>query len=102
MIVETGSVAPRQPGAGRPGSDETDRIKKWEAFKMVGKIIHPELGAIELARKNSSNDGFIVLAVIPKRGEFVTWWMSSREDVMVTGHYLLTLKDAWEDFNERN
>jgi len=69
---------------------------------MVGKIIHPELGAIELARKNSSNDGFIVLAVIPKKGEFVTWWISSREDVMVCGHYTLTLKDAFADFNDRD
>lgn len=67
----------------------------------VGKIIHQELGAIELARKPSSNDGFIVLALIPKRREFVTWWMAAAEDLVVSGHYTLELDSAWQDFNDR-
>lgn len=67
----------------------------------VGKVIHPELGAIELARKPSGGDGFIVLSVIPKRGEFVSWWINNIEDLICSGHYTRDLDSAWRDFNDR-
>jgi hypothetical protein len=67
----------------------------------VGQIIKNGMGAIELDRKSAWKDeGFIVLCVIPKRREFVTWFLDVKGHIY-SGHYSLSLKDAMEDFGKR-
>ena len=68
---------------------------------MIGQIIPNKTGAIELDRKAGWKDeGFIILCVIPKKGEFVTWWQAPNGSTE-SGHYLTNLKDAMEDFGKR-
>lgn len=69
---------------------------------MVGQVIKNGMGAIELDRKAAWKDhGFVILCVIPKKGEFVTWWQAPSGSTE-SGHYFTNLKDALEDFEGRS
>lgn len=68
---------------------------------MVGQAIKNGMGAIELDRKAAWKDeGFIILCVVPKRREFVTWYQNEK-GATISGHYFPILKDAMEDFGKR-
>ncbi len=68
---------------------------------MVGQIIENGTGAIELNRKAAWNEeGFIILCVIPKKGEFVIWYQGP-DGPTVSGRYFQTLPDAFSHFTNR-
>ena len=68
---------------------------------MVGQTIKNGTGAIELDRKAAWKDeGFIILCVIPKKREFVTWYVNGK-GITYSGHYSPLLEDAMEDFGKR-
>ena len=72
--------------------------------KYVGDVLENGTGAILLAVKKDWKDyGRIVLCLIPKRREFVTWWAPA-EDLSKTvgGNYYMSLQGAMEDFNTRS
>ena len=72
---------------------------------MVGQIINKELRAIEIDRKEADGPGYFVLALLQNRlsdgsGEFATWFLGP-DGSLSSGHYFVTLVDAWDDFKER-
>lgn len=67
----------------------------------VGQTIKNGTGAIELDRKAAWKDeGFIILCVVPKRREFVTWFLDVKGRTY-SGHYFPLLEGALEDFGKR-
>lgn len=50
---------------------------------------------------DEGSEGFIILALWPKRNEFVTWYMDDGGQLS-SGHYLFILRDAIKDFKERS
>jgi len=70
---------------------------------IIGHKINPGLDyAMILANKDDSRlEGYIVLAIIPGRKEFVTWWMNEKMEPG-HGHYFLTLEGALEDYDSRS
>ena len=67
----------------------------------VGQTIKNGTGAIELDCKAAwKAEGFIILCVVPKRREFVTWFIDVKGHTY-SGHYFLSLEDAQEDFGKR-
>lgn len=80
---------------------------KTKAEKIMrGSRLQNGTGAIVLEKKAldqvSSEDyyNFIVLCIIPRQRQYVTWWMN-QEGQTFHGHYTLRLEDALKDFRER-
>lgn len=66
-----------------------------------GMELKNETGALILEHKKTQLDeGWIVLCLVPKNGNYVTWWMNP-EGQTFHGHYYLGLEGALEDFKAR-
>jgi len=74
---------------------------------LKGTKLKNGTGAIVLAykvagyRDSWKNEGWIVLCVIPERGEFATWWMNSKGETY-HGHYTTDLETGLNEFKERS
>lgn len=69
-----------------------------------GDIIQDDLGAILLESKLTDQPEdvyYIVLALIPKQRQYVTWLMD-HHGCTFSGHYFLFIEDGLKDFEERN
>ena len=72
------------------------KVKPIRGMKLKNKT-----GAIVLEYKLTQLDkGYIILVIIPRQGEYVTWWMNEEGNTF-HGHYTLDLGDAIEDFKAR-
>ena len=66
-----------------------------------GDIIEENLGAVLLESKFADGEGnYLVLALLPKRREYATWWMD-KHGCTFQGHYFLFIEDALKDFEKR-
>lgn len=66
-----------------------------------GEAIENNTGAILLESKLADGEGnYLVLALLPKRREYATWWMD-KHGCTFQGHYFLFIEDALKDFNKR-
>lgn len=72
------------------------KVKRGMVVKGITKTIVLEW------KTAFKGEGFIVLAVIVGKGEYVTWWMAPDGSNVVSGHYYLSLKSALEDFEKRS
>jgi len=80
---------------------EETRISIQKVKPIRGMRLRNKTGAIVLEYKLTQLDkGYIILAIIPRQGEYVTWWMNE-EGHTFHGHYTLDLGDAIEDFKAR-
>jgi len=83
---------------------ETSKSVKSQRPDLVGQVVNAgnyAEGIILLARQSWVNlDEVIVLCIIPRQKEFVTWLMDENQDTF-HGHYYLGLEEAIQDFHKR-
>lgn len=71
--------------------------------ELIGGVVNegePAEAIIIDAKFTFLGKGFIVLCVIPERGEFVTWWMNNEMQTF-NGHYTTELNDSVKEFYTR-
>lgn len=74
--------------------------KNLELYR--GKVLLDSLGAIVLEYKQDfTKEGFIILCIIPSRGEYVSWWIPDNSLGTIHGHYTHDLHDAVDEFDKR-
>ena len=83
-----------------PKGDEKPKLPQLGGELRDGNILiasNPEIRPSIVGER----EGYIVLELNPKKGEYVTHWMSVEDGATFWGHYFMNFEDAANDYLKR-